>query len=372
MGDFAPRPRRWTRRAVFGFLAGSALAVEHGKGATLPSDAQRFADPATELEVYRLTGSGYSSYLPAYYARTLSRKNNFLLCWSDRSGAAQAYRMNLKTGEWQQITDVGSLDGSSLTLLPDDRGFCFFDGPALKRADLSRFREREIYRVPEGWERCPGASVNDDGRYAVFAECRQGASRLQLVNLLKGDAATIAEAPWIMSHPVARPRRTQVLYRQANAELWLVNFDGRENRRLKITQPGIGPAKWASDGKTILYLRFPEDRTQLNTIREHTPDENSDQQVAKTSQFAHFDANPDTSVFVGASRNQASPHILLLVRAARRELTVCEHRASNAESVAPVFSSNSQQIFFQSDKGGKSAIYRVRVDRFVAETDSDI
>ena len=102
-----------------------------------------------------------------------------------------------------------------------------------------------------------------------------------------------------------------------------------------------------------------------------SPDSNQDQSVAKTSQFVHFDANHDTSVFVGASRNQASPHILLLLRTTQRELTLCEHRASDPAATAPVFSADSQQVFFQSDKHGKLAIYRVHVERFVEKIEPE-
>jgi oligogalacturonide lyase len=37
--------------------------------------------------------------------------------------------------------------------------------------------------------------------------------------------------------------------------------------------------------------------------------------------------------------------------------------------VSPVFSPDSQSIFFASDRHGKSAIYRVHVEKFVEETD---
>jgi oligogalacturonide lyase len=189
--------------------------------------------------------------------------------------------------------------------------------------------------------------------------------------MAKGTAATLAEVPWVISDPVGRPRRTQVLYRQESSALWLVNFDGQQNRKLKIAPGPIGPARWAADGRTLLYLHFPEEKTQLNTIREHTPDANQDQFVAKTSQFVHFDANRDTSVFVGASRNKASPHILILLRTTQRELTLCEHRATDPATAAPLFSADSQQIFFQSDKQGKPAIYRVHVERFVEKIEPE-
>lgn len=371
MGPLTAQSRRWTRRTVLSLLAASGFSAESGKGRVLSSDWVRFPDPATELEVYRLTDPAYSSFLPAYYGRAVSHRNQFLLCWSDRAGAPQAFRMSLKTGECLQLTDAQALDGSSLTLMPDERSFCFFDGPALRRMDFTRLRNRLIYTVPEGWERCPGASVTDDGLYAIFAESREGVSRLRLVSTVKGAAATVAEAPWPISHPVGRPKRTQILYRQGDAALWLVNFDGRQNRRLKIAADGLGPARWAPDGRTVLYLHYPEEKRQLNTIREHTPDENLDKLVAPTSQFVHFSANSDTSVFVGASRNKASPHVLLLLRATKRELTLCEHHASDPAAVAPIFSADSQHVFFQSDKHGRPAIYRVQVEKFVEMTEPE-
>jgi hypothetical protein len=107
----------------------------------------------------------------------------------------------------------------------------------------------------------------------------------------------------------------------------------------------------------------------LNAIREYAPDTGSDQLVAKTSQFATFGFNRDTSVFVGASRNAASPDVLILLRVTRRELTLCEHKASHPESVAPVFAPDSQRIYFQSDRDGHPAIYCVHAEKLVEKTD---
>jgi len=72
---------------------------------------------------------------------------------------------------------------------------------------------------------------------------------------------------------------------------------------------------------------------------------------------------------VGASRNAASPTVLLLLRLTRRELTVCEHKASRPEMVAPRFAPDSQRLYFESDRDGKPAIYCVHVERFVEKTD---
>ena len=114
---------------------------------------------------------------------------------------------------------------------------------------------------------------------------------------------------------------------------------------------------------------MPDDPTQLNAIREQTPDANTDKMVAKTSQFAHFGFNRDTSVFVGASRNKASPTVLLLLRVTRREFSLCEHKASRPEMTAPIFAPDSQRIYFVSDRHGKPAIYAMHVEKLVEKTE---
>jgi len=361
----------WTRRTFLatGF-AGAVVAAEGRKGASFPSAIGRYADPTTELDVYRLTDPSYASVLPAYYNRVIAHGSGWMLFACGRGGAPQAFRLDLKTGEMRQLTDIENLDVRSLTLTPDNRSFCYFAGRSLYIAPVSSQRERELYQAPEGWERRPGMTVGPDGTHATFAEKRGEGSRLRMVSLVQGVPRTVVEAPFAMSDPIPRPMRAQVLYRQGDDALWLVNSDGQQNRQLKLAPGRIAAANWAADGKTLLYLNLPEDPTQLNAIRESVPDTNSDKLVAKTSQYAAFGANRDTSVFVGASRNAASPTVLLMLRLTRRELTLCEHKSSAPETVAPMFSPDSQRIYFQSDRDGKPAIYCMHVDRLVEKTET--
>ncbi|HMC60175.1 MAG TPA: oligogalacturonate lyase family protein [Candidatus Solibacter sp.] len=373
MSGFARSVSR--RSLLFAGAAAGRLLADGQKGAAFPSDSERYPDPATELDVYRLTKPDYSSTMTAYYNRGIARNSGWMLFCCDRNGSPQGFRIDLKTGDARQLTEVESLDGSSLTLLPDNRSFCYFAARSLYLANLTSLREREVYQVPEGWERCPGMSVGPDGTHATFAERRGDGSRLRMVPLLQaavqGPARTVIEAPFAIGDPVPRPMRAQILYRQAEEALWLVNSDGAQNHKLKLAPGRVGPANWASDGKTVLYLSFPDDAKQLNTVRESTPDSNTEKLVCKTSQFVHFGANRDTSVFVGASRNAASPTVLLLLRVTQRERTICEHKASHPENVAPIFSPDSQRIYFQSDRHGKPAIYCMHVEHLVEKTESN-
>ena len=173
-----------------------------------------------------------------------------------------------------------------------------------------------------------------------------------------------------LSDPLPRPRRASVLYRRAGG-VWLANTDGKQNYRLRLAEGQALSATWSPDGRTVLYLNVPPDPHKLRNIREFTPDTNEDQPISDTTQYASFERNADGSVFVGASASQASPYVLLLVRAVGREFTLCEHRSSDPAGVSPIFSPNSQNVFFSSDRHGKPAIYRISVDKLVEATEED-
>lgn len=363
--------RGWTRRAILASAGGIAAApVSAKRGEEAASELRRYADPVTEFEVFRLTDPSHASYLPPYPARGIARRGNFLLYSSDRSGLPQVYRVEAKTGQSRQLTEAEALDWRTVCLLPNERFFCYFDGPALVRLGTGGAGEREIYRVPSGWQRGDGMAVAEDGVNALVVERNEDRQRLVLISLARGTATPILQANEALHTPVPRPRRAGILYRRGE-RLHLVNYDGQQDRPLRMASGTIGAYTWSPDGRTVLYLHQPAEPGRLIELREATPDTNEDKLIAPTSQFVQFGRNGDASVFVGASRNKAGPHVLLLLRLTRRELTLCEHRASDPNLVNPVFSPNSQRVYFQSDKHGKPAIYYMPVEKLVEETEPE-
>lgn len=356
-----------SRRWFLASLPAACLGQTGGKGRVLPSAFKRYADPATENSVIRLTDPAHSSILSSGM-HSVSR-HGFLVCASDLSGRYEAYRIDLKSGQQKQLTDAADLDPYSLTLMPDDRGIVYLDGPNLMTANLSSLHTREIYRIPEGFERARRIGVAEDGLYTALVEKKESHQRLQLVSMAKGTAETLAEGEEELGELVPRPKRASVLYRRGEG-LWLANYDGKQNYRLRVAEGGIGPALWSPDGRTVYYLSYPEDQHKLHALREFVPDSNEDAAVANTSQFVGIGRNTDASVFVGASGSKASPYVLLLVRVVKRELTLCEHRASDPAMVSPVFAPNSQHVYFGSDRHGKPAIYSIAVEKLVEETET--
>jgi len=334
---------------------------------------KRYADPATELEVVRLTDPAFSSGMTAPHLRQFTRRGDSLLYWSERyaadsPGARQAFLFDSKRGESRQLTQAAALDPFSLSLSPDDRGFLYFDGRSLQESPLTNARPREIHLVPENAARS-GLTVAADGA-VLFSERENGRSRI--VSVLRQQARPIADVDEEIAELMARPRHAEILYRtHGDSPFRLVNGDGSGKRQLK-TEPGqTGSALWIPSGRTFIYLHIPDDQKELVTLRENSPDDGTDRLLAKTSQFISVSPNADASVFTGASRSRATAYVLILLRVARRELTLCEHRASDPAMVQPVFSPNSQSVLFVSDRHGKRALYQVHVGRFVEETSAE-
>lgn len=362
---------RYSRRAFVASLAAAARAAETTvRGRILPSVAVRYADPATEFTVVRLTDPRFTSSLPATGNRGITARQ--LLFASDLDGKWQAYRMDLKSKESRQLTDAENLDAASIALLPNERGFWHFDGPSLLETTFPGLKQRVIYKVPEGFDKLPGVSYSDDGRSVAFVEKSASGHRLRLLHTQSGEAATLLESSGELTDPLLRPRDHSLIYR-IGGELRSIGFNGEENRRLPLAGGETPQAQWSADGRAVEYLNRPADPRKLTALREWTPGtgdgQGIDVKIADTSQFVRFHANADASVYVGASGSKASPYLLLLIRAARRELAVAEHRASDPSMVVPAFSPNSQFVVFVSDRHGRPAIYWIAVDKLVAETD---
>lgn len=339
---------------------------------TFPTSLQRITDPSTENSLLVLTDPAYRSLLPPAPLRSYSGRHGMLLYASDRGGRMQAFRLDLRNGQSTQLTDVEALEPGSLTLLPDERSFCFLDGTKLRQVLLPSLRERVLAENETGARFAGSMALSSDGSVASLADQRNGTYRLRVLPLGRmGTPRTLLESPAPVSGIVFRPRsNTLLVHRMAEGSLWSVQTDGSRRQPLAVPGGRSGVPAWSADGRTIFYLHFPEDRRELNTLREYSFDTREDRLIGKTSQFVQFAPNADGSVFAGVSGLKASPYLLLYVRAGHREMTLCEHRASDATMVTPTFSPNSQRIFFQSDKlRGNPALFSIAVDRLVSQTE---
>lgn len=338
----------------------AAAGVEARKSKPLPRVGEffRFADPATEIPVVRLTNPATASLLPAPTNAFISVKERFLVFSSDRTGRGAPFRLDLRTGSLSQIVPAAELLPLSLCLDPQQRFLYYIDGSTLKEVNLSSKKVQAIKDDVSAF------SISSSGSDLVLV--RRG--RLERLN---DGEKPLAED--VASQCLIRPGGSGCLFDRASAEnreFWYVplNADLGADPRL-LAKGWISDPFWSPDGQSLLFLRdVRTDDAVLSEIREVSPETGLEQKVAPTSQFAAFAPNRNGSVFVGASRSKAQPTVILLLRSVTREFTLCEHRASHPASVSPVFSPDSRRVYFQSDHEGKSALYSVNVELVVDPT----
>ncbi|MBM3761780.1 MAG: hypothetical protein FJW36_16225 [Acidobacteria bacterium] len=328
---------------------------------------RRFLDPSTEVEVLALSDTSNASYLPHHYNRSISSRNGFLVYATETTQGIQASRLDIKGGATRIITSSAAMDPKSLALSPDDRTLYFADSNQLLAVPVSGGKPRELYKAaaPKAFQK--GISLAEDGTAITVVD---GNRLVYIPTNTTLKPRIFAEIP-DHCEQAALTKFGSVFFRDHSKAIHLIaTTPGAKSQHLPI-EGEVGPALWNPDGRSLIYLKLNQGKGIANSLHEFSLDTNKETLVGKTSQYVHFGRNADSSVFVGASGSKAQPYILLMLRITRRELALCEHKASDATMCAPVFSPNSQRIYFQSDRLGKPAIFSVAVERLVEKTEPD-
>jgi hypothetical protein len=319
----------------------------------------RFVDPATEAFVVRLTDLKSSNYLPAASNRFVSLKDRSLLFSSDRNGTLSPFQVDLRTGALRQLTIATHLSAESLCLDPKERWLYYLDGGQLKRLEVAKkgFRRQSSETIAEEVD---AFSISQNG--ALFA-IRAGA--LERMDIGGTVPVAVTGAQTCFAQPDGKGCLFTRAISAAEHELWYAASIPAAKPVL-LAAGRIRDPFWSPDGQSLLFLRdVITPNVALAEIHQVGLDGSGERCVAPTSQFACFAPNFDGSVFVGASRSKAQPNIVLLLRSAKREMTLCQHHSSHPADVSPVFSPDARRVYFQSDEEGKPAIYSVNVELLV-------
>jgi oligogalacturonide lyase len=352
-----------TRRALLSLLPAYLAAAEKKQGpkhGALPpqrGEFVRFTDAVTENIVVRLTNPAHGSFLPTSENRFVSSREAFLVFSSERTGSAMPYRANLRTGAVTPIGATKTLAARSLALDWRERELYVIDGGELKAIDLKRLRSRTI--------------AEDIGDFHLAGPGNEIVIRRQQKLQLIAQKEKTVIADGAASRGIVSPIGTGCAFTRQETpgenQFWYVAFDG--SKSVLLTKGRIWAPFWRPDAKALLFLRAVErERYTASELREVPLDGSPERLIAETSQFATFAPNGDGSVIVGASRSRAQPDLVLLLREERREMVLCEHHAKQPAAVSPAFSPNSQRVYFESDREGKSALYSVNVELLVEQT----
>ena len=293
--------------------------------------------------------------------RFVSVKDRYLVFSSDRNGALAPFQVDLHTGTVRALANATHLDPASLCLDPKERWLYFLDGDQLMRTEIAKNAKRQnAEKVAEGvgcFSIAPNGTIFFTRKGDLLRRLADDAGDSMLV---ASGAGKICRAQTAAGQGCLFTRETGT----AEHEFWYA--PAGTDKPVLLAKGAVSNPFWSPDGQSILFLRdVPRENVTLSEIHEVGIDGKMEQCIAPTSQFAAFSPNFDASVFVGASRSKAQPNVVLLLRSAKREMTLCQHHASNAAAVSPTFSPDARRVYFQSDEDGKPALYSVNVEMLV-------
>ena len=347
-----------SRRVVLGALpavVAQAFTTTPKKPKTLPRVGEfvRLLDPATEAMLVRLTALSSDAELPRPSNRFISVKSKFVIFSSNRGGNFAPYRLDLHSGTLEKLSDTLKLDVRSLALDRSERFLLFLDDGKVKEVDLSGRHERVVAQGVR--------------QFAL------GASSADIV-VLRGDSLEqidgrklAAEVDNLLSLD-SSATRCLFTRQRGNAQMQLWSVDRDTGVPALLAEGDILFPFWSFDGSSLLFLRREGPGTRIVQLDIQT---RTTQTLSGISPMACFAPNGDGSVFAVGLQSKAQPFVMLMLRSPRSEIALCEHHASDAAAVTPVFSPDSRRVYFQTNREGKNAIYSIDVSTLVEPTSAE-
>jgi len=249
-----------------------------------PSEKYSYIDKETGARVTRLTGA-YSNSNHLYFTNNCFYDGGRSIVFaSERSGTPNLYSLELESGKIEQLTDLpqkkypGS-NGLHLTFVhPEAEKAVFWDGAVLYCLDLKTREQREIYRLPAGFNKHI-VSIGAEGKYAYTSKIEDVRDRRRDATLqgtydchpyseilkiaLDGSGAEVvfSENNFI-AHVNASPKDENKLtfchegfWEQVDHRLWALDLKTGKAEKIHPCKKGeaIGHEYWFADGNRIGY-----------------------------------------------------------------------------------------------------------------------
>lgn len=370
-------------------------------GESFPAERSRFTDPISGVRVEQLTNyRGHSHHFyftnPGWY-----QNGEKLLFGSDRNNRTNLFSLDLDSGVITQLTDLEPVP------LPREVEFLracvstlnneayFWHGLSLMALDLDSLKQRELYRMDEGWD-VSMINVTADGKY-VCASISEDLSDRFAVDLLRGYVGfwetweamprshimriavdgsrvdSVWEENYWVGHVNTSPTQPHLLtfchegpWHRVDNRIWGLNMESGNVWKIRprvVEEEKIGHEYWHADGIHISYHGYKPDGHSF--FGRCLYDGTQIEEVAFPQETGHIHSN-DFERIVGDGGK--------VVRLWQRRgdefegpRVLCQHRSSmhiQQTHVHPRFSPDGRFVVFASDMSGYGNVYRVEVPPF--------
>lgn len=366
-----------------------------GKGSVWPAEWKQYRDRLTGVLVTQLTDYKTHSYHLYFTESGWYEDGQKLLFKSDRGNSTNLYSIDLNVGEITQLTDYLDNDQLGVCLHPIGKtAFVNVSGQVISLC-LETLNETKLYEVPAGFN-IGNLSCTADGAYVMTCiqedlsdrldldlgngyvghhELMEAApkSKIVMIDIATGDAATVYEAPCFITHINASP-----------VEPWLITFchegpwhlvdhriwglDLRTGKAWKIRprlepQEKVGHEFFYPDGQTIGYHGFRENGTNFFGSIRYDNTDMEETEFSFDTWHAHSDGLSQTVVdgkgdvktlciWRKSAGVYEGPRVLCELRCSFHSQKVHAH---------PQFTAGGERLLFTSDKNGYANLYLVDV-----------
>ena len=372
-------------------------------GDTTVTDFETITGPDTGVEVTRLTDDRGDTIFPYFTQPVFAPECDLLLLTGNRTGAWQLFGLYLGERRIVQLTDESDGVGvHGATVLPGRGQAAYFAGRTLKRVAFDTHECCELYEVPEGFS--PSIlSPTADGARVCFAYCEQLALSTEtgriystmlerlyrrpscvVMRVATDDGAAEAlwgEREWI-SHVSVSPTDPDIVVFCHEGpwhlvqRLWVVDARTHEvwpllEQRRRLDRSGH--EYFTDSGRLVTQWSVretPDQRAAVHYNALVNPD-GSDVEMYRYDIAApsHIQTNHAEDLFCGdtcypnANFADGRAFMALIRHEGERAVVepLCRHDSSwltQHSHPHPVFSPDDRFVAFNSDRGGRSNVYR--------------
>jgi oligogalacturonide lyase len=386
------------------------------------SEMSTFTDAQTGRTIRRLTSSGNNVHM-YFTENSFVQGKNEIIFQSDRASgkdraphedpAYSIFRMNLDTGEIEQLGDDVVNSAHAVTKTPDGQLIAYTSGKQVKVLNLDTGACKVVYEERGSYQMASVPSIAANRRYVAF--CRnevtespihyQGANYAgfkERFYAIKDGRVTLAQidgSGWFDvlkdTHQVGHFQFSPIdptlgtfchegPWNLVTQRIWFLDFITREARPCyrQEENDAIGHEFWTQDGYVFFDNRGPghdgtitSDRTQA-VVTDIAVNDNAmtpfvglmdrDGKLVRKIDLPfycnHYHANPDNSVLVGDDVDQL---VLIDISGAEASQQVlCQHKTSwhtQSSHCHPTWDWDGKRILFASDEGGRVQLYLIEL-----------
>ena len=147
-----------------------AVLNDRGKVLNIRSEIKEYKDSRTGARIRRLTGDGSNNVHPYFTGwSNIGEDSNRIIFRSDRSGMYQYYMLEISTSKLIQLTSGENIRSG---VVAKGGQLFYFQGLVLRSVNIDTLKDRELYKVPEGYSPT-GPTCTEDGKFIAFSYVEQ-------------------------------------------------------------------------------------------------------------------------------------------------------------------------------------------------------